>query len=241
MSIRLKHPPSTSDGRPIHLTSRFRGNVDPFFAGSGDCAEGGRGQGDLFCIHWDSAPGSAEDKDMTFEFCDWIYIAKGTVRWMHAGPGDYISFHAYAPATTVTANAGAGNCNLVATGLGFNLIVAAAGNGSHDYSDPVPVPAFDVAGDPNGHWSWSEPDSGQGDVSFTGDGKSMYNLYDAELPLVYWVKKMPMLGDGGEVLHPETKARKVLPQWKFKVTVHNESLGLLQVAWHLDCARKSTL
>jgi hypothetical protein len=152
-----------------------------------------------------------------------------------------VSFYAYAPATTVTANAGAGNCNLVPTGLGFNLIVAAAGNGSHDYSDPVPVPAFTSGGDPNGYWTWDEPDEGLGTVSFVGDAKSPYNLYDAELPLVRWVAKMPMLGDGGEVMHPETKARKVLPQWRFKVTAHNEALGALHVSWHLDCARRNTL
>lgn len=240
MSISMKRSPTTSDGRPIYLTSRFRGNVDPFFAGSGD-NENGRGQDELFCIHWMSAPSTPEVKTFDFGFCDWIYIAKGTMSWVNGGPGDFISFYAYAPATTVVANAGAGNCNLIATGLGFNMIVAAAGNGSHDYSDPVPVPAFDDDGDPNGYWAWSEPDTGKGEVSFVGDGKSMYNLYDATLPLVYWVKKMPMIGDGTTVLHPETKARKVLPHWKFRVTVHNEALSPLQVSWHLDCARKSTL
>ena len=236
----MKRAPTTSDGRPIYLTSRFRGNVDPFFAGSGD-SEAGRGAGDLFCIDWATPPGSAEDKDLEFGFCDWIYIAKGTVRWANAGPGDYISFHAHAPATTVVANAGAGNCNLVPTGKGFNLIVGAAGDGSHDYSDAVPVPAFDVAGDPNGYWSWDEPDTGKGTMTFTGDGKSMYNLYDAQLPLVYWVKKLPLIGSGSASLQPETKARKVLPHWKFKVTAHNEALGQLQVIWHLDCARKNTI
>jgi hypothetical protein len=240
MSISMKRSPVTSDGRPIYLTSRFRGNVDPFFAGSGD-NENGRGQDDLFCLHWATAPTEAEDKTQTFGFCDWIYIAKGTVQWCNAGPGDYVSFHAFAPATTVTPNTDAGNCNLVATGLGFNTIIPAAGNGSHDYADPVPVPAFNAAGEPNGHWLWSEPDAGKGDMTFKGDGAQMYNLYDATLPLVYWIKKLPLIGNHSALLQPETKARKVLPHWKFKVTVHNESLGALQATWHLDCARKSTL
>ena len=240
MSISMKRSPTTSDGRPILMTSRFRGNVDPFFAGSGD-NENGRGADALFEIHWDTAPGSAEDKELIFGFCDWIYIAKGTVQWCNAGPGDYISFYALAPGTTVTPNTDAGNCNLVPTGLGFNTIIPAAGNGSHDYSDAIPVPAFDAAGDPNGLWQWSEPDTGKGTMTFVGDGKQMYNLYDATLPLVYWVKKLPLIGDHSAMLQPETKARKVLPHWKFKVTVHNESLGALQATWHLDCARKSTL
>jgi hypothetical protein len=193
MSLDLRVKPKTSDGRPISLTSRFRGDVDPYFAGVAD-TDAGRALGDLFCINWGTAPGSPDDKLLEFAFCDWVYVAKGTVRWVNAGPGDYLAFKAFAPATTTVANEGSGNCNLVPTGLGFSAIVPSVA-GSHDYSDPIPI---------------------------------------------RWVGKLPIIGSGFEELHPETKARKILPHWKMRVDIHNESLGELCVTWHLDCARKKT-
>lgn len=238
MTMDLRTKPKTSDGRPIFLTSRFRGDVDPYFAGIADTVSG-RALGDLFLIHWATAPESADDKNLEWSFCDWIYIAKGTVRWKNAGPGDYLAFKVTAPATTVAANAGSGNCNLVDTGLGFNAIVPASGDGSHDFSDPVPVPTF-IDGVEAGNWFWDEPDEGKGNCAWVGDGNQTYNLYDANIPLVRWVGKLPIIGDGVTHLHPETKSRKVLPHWMLRVDVHNEALGQLQVVWHLDCARKKT-
>lgn len=229
MSIDLRQQPKTSDGRRIILSSRYRGDVDPYFAGCDD-------SGNLFLLEWTSAPGSPEDKNMEWSFADWIYISKGTVAFHNAGAGDYVAFKVYAPATTVTSNAGNGNCNLVDTGMGFNIIVPAAGDGSHDIDVPVPVPA--TAED--GYWEWDLPDTGLGNITAGDPGKSQYNLYDVPLDLVRWVRKLPLLGDGREDLHPETKARRLLPHWKLKVTLHNESLGLLKLCWHLDCARKKT-
>ncbi len=232
MSLDLRLKPKTSDGRPIHLASRFRGDVDPSFAGCDDA-------GTLFELHWDSAPASPETKTMEWSFNDWVYISKGTISWQNAASGDYVAFKVYAPATTVTANAGSGNCNLVDTGLGFNAIVPAQGDGSHDLSLPVPVPTF-TDGEPKGNWLWDEPDTGLGNMSWVGDGKQMYNLYDVPLDLVRWIRKLPVIGDDTQILDPETKARKVLPHWKFKVEVRNETKGLLCMTWHLDLARKKT-
>lgn len=237
MSLDLRVKPKTSDGRPISLSSRFRGDVDPYFAGAGDNA--GRADGDLFLLHWSTAPGAPDDKYLEFSFSDWVYIAKGTIRWRNAGPGDYMAFKVTAPATTVVANEGSGNCNLVDTGFGFNAIVPAAGDGSHDFSAPIPVPAF-VDGVEVGNWKWDEPDEGKGNLIFVAEGKQTYNLYDADIQLVRWVGKVPIIGDGTADLHPEVKARKLLPHWKLRVDVHNEALGQLQVVWYLDCARKKT-
>lgn len=266
--------PKTSDGRHIYLPSRYRGDVDPYFAGCDDA-------GGLFHLCWASAPAQAEDKTKTWNFVDWVYVSKGTIQWTNAGCGDYAAFKVDAPATTLAANAGLGNCNLVkvqqlaswdnATSYvagnlvthndinyaciadntnqappnaaywinTLNAIVPAAGDGSHDYSSPVPVPAF-TEGAPTGNWSWDEPDTGMGTMSWVGDGKQTYNLYDFVAPLVRWIHKLPLLGDGMLPLHPETKARKVLPQWEFTVTVHNESKNTVQFGWHLDIARKKT-
>lgn len=232
--------PRTEDGRPIIIPVRFRGNVTPFFAGSSDSSSG-RGAGPIFLIRWNNPPSELEVKEELFSFSDWVYLAKGHIHWQNAGPGDYAGISLEAPATTVVANTGAGNCNLVPTGMGFNVIVAAAGDGSHDYSDPVPVPAFGPNGKPNGNWTWSEPNTGKGTVTFVGDGKSPYNLFDARLVLTHWIKKLPLIGDGMQVLHPEGKAKKILPQWEFKATVQNKSLSALRVTWNLDGARKVTV
>lgn len=232
--------PRAADGRPITLSVRYRGDVTPFFAGSSD-GPGGRGEGPIFLIRWNNPPAVDEIKEEVFSFKDWVYLAKGHIHWINADSGDYAGIDLEAPATTVVANPGAGNCNLVPTGAGFNAIVPAAGDGSHDYSDPVPVPAFGPKGRPNGHWTWSEPDTGKGDVAFVGDGKSPYNLYDAKIVLTHWIKKLPLIGDGMQVLHPEGKAKKILPQWEFRVTVKNKSLSALKVTWNLDGARKVTV
>lgn len=230
-------PPRTSDGRPIGLDSRFRGDVDPYFAGAGDDEAQGRGKGAAFCTGWDADPGAPADKTVTFYFNDWVYISAGSVRWTGAEPLDTVDFKVYAPATPVVANPGAGNCNLVATGLGFNMIVPAAGDGSHDYSDPVPVPA---SGD-TGYWTWDEPDEGKGTVSPGSPGASQYNLFDISLDLVQWVQQLQLIGNGVELLDPITKARKILPQWRFDVKVHTEGgHAPFHVAWHLNTARKKT-
>lgn len=222
--------PHTSDGRVIVLQSRYRGDVDPYFAGCDDT-------GALFQLNWTSPPTEAEDKNVEWSFADWVYVSKGTVRYDDAGPGDYFAFKVYAPASVVTANAGSGNCNLVATGLGFNMIVPAAGDGSHDITTPIPVPASAA----DGYWEWDLPDTGLGNVTASASpGKAQYNLFDAPLDLVRWIRKLPITGEGLEHLHPETKARRVLPHWKFRVDLHNESLSPLKLIWHLDCARKKT-
>jgi hypothetical protein len=233
MSVRLRQDPSTSDGRKIILSSRYRGDVDPYFAGCDDA-------GNLFSLSWASAPAQAETKNLEWSFADWVYVSKGTVRYRNAGVGDYLTFKVYAPATTLTSNPGAGNCNKVDTGQGFNIIVPAAGDGSDDVNVFAPVPAFDADGNGNGWWDWDLPDTGLGALTPNTEQKGSYNLYDAPLDLVRWIRKLPILGDGIEDLHPETKARRVLPHWKFKVEVRNESKGAVEVIWHLDCARKKT-
>lgn len=230
MSIDLRQSPKTSDGRQIILPSRYRGDVDPYFAGCDDA-------GNLFVLNWSSSPGSPEDKNMEWSFADWVYISKGTIHYRNAGVGDYVAFKVFAPASTVSSNPGSGNCNLVATGLGFNVIVPAAGDGSHDLTSAIPVPATGE----DGYWDWDLPDTGSGNVTASvTPGAAQYQLYDAPLDLVRWVRKLPLIGDGSETLHPETKARRLLPHWRMKVELHNESLGQLQLVWHLDCARKKT-
>lgn len=223
--------PRTSDGRSIFLPSRYRGDVDPYFAGCDD-------DGNLFEINWVSAPGVAERKEMVFSFADWLYISKGTIRFRNAGLGDYMDFKVRAPASVATVNGtNEGNCNLVDLG-GYKLIVPAAGDGTHDIAEAAKVPLPASAAD--GYWDWDMPDTGRGTLSPGSPGAAQYNLLDIPVDLVRWVKKIPILGDGTDPLHPETKARRLLPHWELVVGVHNESLSTIHVVWHLDCARKKT-
>lgn len=230
--------PRTSDNRPIYLTSKFRGGVDPYLCGAGDDEVNGRGMGTKFEAEWTSAPGSPEDKTVTFSFNDWVYVASGGVNWLDGELGDRIDMWVSAPASTVTANAGSGDCNLVATGLGFNAIVPAAGDGSHDVDTAIPVPS---TGADTGYWDWDEPDEGKGSITASATpGAAVYNLYDAELKLVHWVCNVPMIGSGALGLDPETKARKILPHWDFKTKVHTEGGHTFACAWWLNTARKKT-
>ena len=248
MTISLKRSPSTSDGRTISLTTRFRGDVDPYFTGCGDDpsvlpgASGRRGGAD-FLVGWSTSPGSADDKNLEFQFNDWVYISGGRIQWTGGNAGDYVSFKMYAPATIVTSNAGSGNCNLSPLGGGANLVVPADGDGSHDVTDvdKIPVPAFDGNGNPNGYWNWDEPDEGRGSVSPSAvPGKGNCNLLDFDRDLVVWVARLQLIGDGSEPISPETTARKIYPPWKFRVDIHNAGASTLHCAWTMYLARKVT-
>ena len=235
--------PRTSDGRPITLAARFRGDIDPWFAGSMDSS--GPGEGALFELGWDSVPGSPETKTLDVTFEDWVYIANGSIKYRNAGRGDYARVLVNIPATATTAAdpANTGNCNLVASGYGYNIIVPAAGDGEYDVADAAkkPVPAVDSAGTGVGYWNWSEPDTGLGTVSASTPGAGYYHLADVAIPAVQWTRKFPLLGDGVVSLDPQVKARKLLPYWVVRVELHNEALGLLEMIWWWNMARKKTI
>lgn len=231
--------PKTSDGRSIVLQTRFRGDIDPYFAGCGDdpATSPGRGDGPAFVL----SSAVAGDTELVFQFNDWIYISGGDIRWGGGGPGDEATFCMFAPATTVAANAGSGNCNLVPAG-GYNVIIPAAGDGSHDVSDAdkIPLPAYDSNGVPNGYWNWDGPNEGRGTVSAAPGADGNCNLIDIENILVVWIAKLQLVGDGIKQVRPETKARKIYPHWQFKAKLHNSGSSNLWLAWDLDLARKST-
>ena len=237
--------PMTSDNRPIVLTSRFSGSLDPYFAGCADDPSLGRGKGLDFILDWTSAPGSPDDKVADWSFNDWVKVAGGNVVWTGGNPGDHVSFRMYAPATVVTAAspANTGNCNLTNAG-GYNLITAAAGDGTHDVADAnkVPIPSLDANGDPSGHWDWDSPDEGKGSVVAAAAGSGGVNLLDIDTPLVKWIVHLQTIGSGIRPIKPETETRKVYPHWKFEVTAHNAGAsGSLVVAWSMDLARKKTI
>lgn len=223
-------------------TSRYPEGLDPNFAGAADDPTLGRGKGPPFLLGWDTAPASAENKILTFQFIDWIRISAGRVRWTGANPGDEISVRVHAPASPqpVPNGTNTGNCNVVDLGSGALLIVAANGNGSHDIdlTNAVPVGPVD-----DGSWNWSTPDTGLGTITpdYTGNGK--YNLLNFQKDLVEWVTRLQIFGaDGSAPLEPATPSRMILPHWRCVATLHNEGVsGPFYAGWTFSMARKQTI
>jgi len=228
--------PRTEDGKLIVLPNLFRGDVDLYFPGEGDLS-GQRGGGNAFT----ASSESVGDTPVQFQFSDWIYLAGGVLLYEGGEIGDTINMKAFAPATTVTVAdpVNTGNCNLVDVG-GFNLITPAAGDGTHDVADvdKIPVPSPDVTG----YWDWDGPDEGLGAVTASANpGAADYNLFDIQLDLACWVKNVPIIGAGSvDFKLSALKPKKILPHWKFEVSLHNGGHAGLKVAWHLLTARKKT-
>ena len=212
--------------------------MDPWFAGSYETSL--PGDGPLFQVEWESAPGALDDKYLEGSFRDWVKISKGKVFWVRAKAGDYIGVVVYAPATVVTVAdpVDTGNCNLVDIGTG-NLIIPANGDGTHDVDLLLAtiVPASGA-----GYWDWDRPDKGRGVITPSATpGAASYHLLDYAKDMVRWAKKVPLLGDGHHMLEPETDTRTILPHWKMRVDVHNENNIDLCVSWVLSTGRKHTV
>lgn len=249
MSMSFKRKPQTSDGRDILMVTKFRGDVDPYFAGCGDDptvlpGSNGRAEGPDFVDGWATVPSQAEDKSFEFQFNDWVYIAGGDIRWTGGKAGDWVDFDMYCPATVTTLNSGGtGNCNLAPQPSGYSVIVPAGGDGFNDVADSakMPIPAYDADGKSNGYWDWDEPDEGRGTIVPNAQGKGNCNLLNIPVELVHWVARQQLIGDGVKNINPETKARKIYPHWKFRLKLHNAGAsGPFHVAWTLDLARKKT-
>jgi hypothetical protein len=156
----------------------------------------------------------------------------------------------FAPATTTTASSGGntGNCNKVAIGGGLNMIVPAAGDGTHNIVAGVPVPAYDeetLGEAPDGYWDWDSPDTGVGTLTGNATAEGKWNMFDFPIDLAYFVRNLQLVGaaaDGNfELTVPAIKPKKILPQWKFKVTLeHGGGLHTVKIGWYLVTARRKT-
>lgn len=231
--------PKTSDGKPIFLPNLFPGNVFLYITGVGDTANA-IGDGTEFT----NASNVAGTTTTEWQFRDWVYLSGGTVITSDAVFGDKISMMLYAPASTVSANVGnTGNCNLYALGGGKNMVLPAAGNGAYDLVSGVPVPSYDEGNGeiPDGYWDWSNPDTGLGTLS-AAPNEGGYNLFDFPVNLVSFIKNIPLIGTGPvNIPIPAIKPKKVLPHWKFKVSLVNSGNSNLKVGWFLVTARRTTL
>jgi hypothetical protein len=233
--------PSTMDGKPIFLPNLFPGNVFLYYAGCGDDRTTGRGAGALFQL----SSVAAEDKVLEAHFNDWVYLAGGALSWVGGVVGDYVTLEVVCPATAVTSVSGTGNCNVV-----NGVIVPAAGDGAYnvDLSAASPVPAQSVVvdestpGTPNGYWNWSDSPTGLGTITPGTPGGSSWHLIAAEVKLVRFISKMPIFGTGTMTAQvPAVKPKKILPQWKFRVTLHNSTEKSLIFTWHFITARIGTV
>jgi hypothetical protein len=224
--------PKTPDGKLQVSPDIFPGGVSLYVVGAGDSG-GTVGSGNAF----QSTSESGGDTVVEFGFRDWVYMAGGGLMCSGALLGDYICYDLYAPANpAVAAPSNDGNCNKVDLGGGFNMIVPAAGDGAFniDFSAAVPVPAENN----DGYWDWSEPDSGLGAVSPSMPAHGKYNIFEPQLPLGTFVKKLPLLGTQTvDITIPALKPKKVLPHWKHKITITNSGHTGLKVAWYLMTAR----
>lgn len=237
MSI-LPLTPRTSDGKPIYLPSIFPGGVNVYYAGCGDHSTNGRGEGDTFAINSDSGG----DTVVEFGFNDWTYIAGGGIRYANGMIGDWMSILLFAPASPTTAASGTGNCNII-----NGVIVPAAGNGAFnvDLSLAVPIPSFDEdnGGEPSGYWDWDEPAVGRGSVvPSASPGSAKWHLLAVPVNLARFAAKFPLLGaEHVPMTVPAVKPKKVLPQWRYRVTLRNSGHANLQISWYLVLARTKTL
>ncbi len=238
--------PKTSDGKPIYLPNIFPGPVVLYYTGSADHATNGRGAGDQFLM----TATSSGDTTLEFGFNDWIYLAGGYMHWENAVAGDWVSMKLKAPATSVTAApSNDGNCNVVNS----VVIVPAAGNGAYnvDLTTAVPIPAQatatgDEEGPPNGYWDWDEPQTGKGTITASASpGTSKWQLLTVAVDLTRFVSKLQIYGDRElDVTIPAIKPKKILPQWKLQVDLHNstnKTLSPLSFSWLLVTARVKSI
>ena len=245
--------PTSSDGRQIMLSSKYRGDYQQWFPGASD-SEAGKGKGALFGISMVNTLGDSTPHVMSWD--DPIYIGGGYCKYEGAKFGDHIRFRFYAPATVPAATEPAGedfNCRLVAIGGGMNLIVPAVKDAQTDPATHhmdltgaggavVPIPDANM-GNKNaaGLWDYTNPDEGMGVLSPNPTGKGDWNLFDFSTTLVDYVPKMPLLGSDIVSYAVDVNPKKILPQWRGEVVLYScDNTHTVEAVWWMEAARKKT-
>jgi len=234
----LGNKPKQADGSPFVSPCMFPSGVYLYLTGAGDHPTNGRGEGQEF-----SASRSAQgESELEWQFNDLMFLAGGGALFSGAAIGDWASLLVVAPATAITPNGGGtGNCNLINPP---GILVPAAGDGAYDVDldTAVPVPAITESGN-NGYWEWDYPLVGRGTVSVGEAGKAHFHLVPAEVPLVRYACKIPILGEGQVSLTvPAVEPKAQLPHWKGKLRLHNHD-GAHEVtfSFYLTTARAVTV
>lgn len=240
MAIEINGP-KTSDGKLIFLPAQFRGDVQVYFPGCGDdVATGVRHGGANFALQ------STEVEEITFDFqfAEFVYFVGGIIRWHGAALGDWVSYEAIAPASPAASNPGAGAYAKQPVAPGLNVFVPGGGDWDLDleakaspnvrFTEVVPVPGPEEASP----FDWSE-DTDAVFLNMAGPvPKGSYNLFDGEISLANFLPKFQLLDTGVQEFIPASvKAKKMLPHWKHRVTLHNSTAKTLSVVWCLYAAR----
>lgn len=240
--VELAGVPTTSDNKPIFLPNLFPGPDTLYLTGSADnLADKTRGDGPAFVVE----SSAVEDKVLEFGFLDAIYLAGGTVNASGGDANDWISLSLHAPATAVTPNGtNTGNCALVEIipGSGLYMIVPRAGDGTHDVdlTTAVPVPSGIDESAPAGFWEWSNPATGSGVITPMMARTGNYNLYAFPVDLARFCNRLPLLVSLVLTV-PAIKPKKILPQWRFRATLHHDDTTPIVVAWYLLTSRVKTI
>lgn len=253
--------PQNEDGIPLFNPSTIDRKWSPYYPGADDdVAAGTRGQNQDFCINLTGPTTHIQN----FQFIDNIRITGGFVKIYGGGEGDKVDMKLVAPATPVASNPGAGNCDLIDTGAGFNIIVPANGDGSHDVdltealnanlaskngepalvTKATPVLAYNYnAKQYNGYYDYDEI---TGAIVASPSVKGNCNLYDAELPLVHWLRDWQLwdLGSGevfDYVFNLPSEPKTLWPHWKIRVIWNIISSNNIKSTWSFLTARPETL
>jgi len=224
--------PRAADGKlyvspdmwPLGTLTNFTGAAD-------DVANGVVGT-DLLAVE----STEVEDKAKTLQFIEASYLAGGHIQYKGGVLGDHISFKTMVPGTVGTdVGAGQGSYAKVPIGGGINVFVPYPGGGwdlnltekenanvQFTKVRPVPAPGSD------GFFDWNPV---TGVVTVNAAQKGGFNLIDGDLMINELVTKIAVIGDDHFPLTvPAVRPVKLLPHWKFVVTLHNSTAKTLQVA-----------
>ena len=226
--------PATSDGLPTFLPTLFPSSCFMYFHGAADNLMTSKvGQGSNFQLSSSIAPVS-----LTWSYLDYIYLGGGKLIYTGANIGDSATFALNAPATTLTMNmSNTGNATVQGT-----LIYPGNGAGNYDLNNFVPVPAPQgTNGKPTGLWDWSAPATGLGSMIPNPTMTGAYHLLTTATPLAVFALNIPLLNNGqADLTLPAVKAKQILPQWQFTVTLNASHTGL-QLVWYLLAGRAKTV
>ena len=244
----LRRAPMTDDNSPYISPNMFPlGSITHFCGIADNVTTGVEKGGDLFTV--ESA--IVEDKEFDFQFVRWSYIAGGHIFYKGSVLGDAVSFETRVPATVGISNPGAGWYHKyeIVPSSGMHIYAPSAtqtGDWDLDLTEtlnanvgftkaaPVPSPGY------NGYFDYDVDDPDK--VTLNTDGKGGYNLFDFAMQLDEFVSKVPLLGDDHFPLTvPAVKPVKLLPQWTFRVTLHNSSEKDLEFAFVLYRAKGNTV
>ena len=192
---------------------------------------------------------TAGNTDLESQYLEEVRLGGGYLFWEGAAYGDYAEMKVFAPATVAVSNPGAGEYGKLDLGGGAHVYVPGATPGADGpdwdidlsetlnanvaFTKAVPVPA--VNGD--GFFTYAD------ELLTSTPGTGTHNLFDFQLDLNEFVRKMWLLGANSQSLTIlENIPAVLLPQWRGCVRIHKEAVGgTLNVVWTMLISRSQTV